>query len=143
MKRALFIGAAARAAGVSIHTLRYYERRGLLSAPQRTPAGYRVYEAAVVDRLRFIQQAQALGFTLAEIKEILRLKFSGRSPCDCVRRRLRARLVALEAELKRLRSIRREIRACLDRARRLPRLPHTASAICPIIEIQSLLAKQR
>ena len=143
MKRPFFIGATARAAGVSIHTIRYYERRGLLPAPQRTPAGYRLYEAAVVDRLRFIQQAQALGFSLAEIKEVLRLKFSGQSPCDCVRQRLRERLAAIEEELKNLRAIRRQIRTCLDRSRRLPRLPHAASAICPIIETRSLEPSKR
>lgn len=128
------IGRIAQAAGVSVHTLRYYERLGLLLAPPRTPAGYRVYDPTTLDRLRFIQQAQALGFSLAEVKEILRLKFSGQSPCDCVRRRLRARLEEIVKELRHLRAVRREIRACLERSRRLPRLPHSASNICPIIE---------
>lgn len=137
MKPTNFIGAVARAAGVSVHTLRYYERLGLLPPPQRTRAGYRVYERPTVDRLRFIQQAQALGFSLAEIKEIVRLKYSGQSPCACVRRRLRQRLDEVEQEMKRLRKVRREVRACLERSRALPRLPHAASSICPIIENRS------
>lgn len=132
-----FIGAVARAAGVSIHTVRYYERLGVLPPPQRTHAGYRVYERPTVDRLRFIQQAQAFGFSLAEIKEIVRLKYAGRSPCTCVRRRLRQRLDEIEQEMKRLRKVRREVRACLERSRALPRLPHSASSICPIIENRS------
>lgn len=134
MKSANFIGAVARAAGASIHTLRYYERLGVLPTPRRTPAGYRVYDPTVVDRLHFIRQAQALGFTLAEVKEILRLKYAGQSPCVCVCRRLRQRLAEIEKEMRRLRAVRREVRACLERSRALPRLPHSASAICPIIE---------
>ncbi|MBI4462614.1 MAG: MerR family transcriptional regulator [Acidobacteria bacterium] len=134
MKRPQFIGPVARDAGVSVHTVRYYERLGLLPPPNRTPAGYRVYEQAAAERLRFIQQAQALGFSLAEIKEIARMKYAGQSPCRCVRRRLRQRLKELEREMKRLHSIRRQIRACLQASRRLPRLPHAASRICPIIE---------
>src|SRR5690349_6903087 len=61
----------AAAAGVHIETLRYYERRGLLPEPPRSPAGYRRYPASDVERLRFIARAKALGFTLAEITALL------------------------------------------------------------------------
>lgn len=134
MKRPRFIGAVARAAGVSVHTVRYYERLGLLPPPERTGAGYRLYEQAAGDRLRFIQQAQAVGFSLAEIREIVRIKYAGRSPCACVRRRLRDRLKEIEQEMKRRQKVRRQIRACLVAARNLRRLPHAASSICPLIE---------
>lgn len=139
----LFIGRVARAAGVSVHTIRYYERRGLLRPPQRTQSGYRVYEQAVVDQLRFIQRAHALGFSLAEVKEILRLKYAAQSPCACVRRRLRQRLAEIEQEMKRLRTVRAEVRACLDSSRHLRPLPHAASAICPIIESHRLQTRMK
>jgi len=138
MKGAARIGEAARAAGVSVQTLRYYERLGLLPRPERTPAGYRLYTADTQARLRFIKQAQALGFSLEETKEILRLTYNGRSPCECVRGKLVEKLKRVERELAALRDFRRELRSTLARARRLPHLPHSASAICPIIELKGL-----
>ncbi|MFQ5818186.1 MAG: heavy metal-responsive transcriptional regulator [Terriglobia bacterium] len=143
MKQVNFIGSIARAAALSVHTLRYYERLGLLPPAHRTPAGYRVYEQTVVNRLRFIQQAQALGFSLAEIKEILRMKYAGTSPCACVRRRLRLRLAEIEQEMKRLRVVRQQVRVCLERSRALPPLPHAASAICPLIEDMPSVGKKK
>ena len=68
------IGQVARASGTSIQTLRYYERERLLQAQARKPSGYRVYRPEAVARLRFIRRAKALGFSLAEIRELLRLQ---------------------------------------------------------------------
>jgi DNA-binding transcriptional MerR regulator len=65
------IGQLAEAAGVNLETVRYYERRGLLAEPPRTPAGYRQYGPAELWRLRLIGRAKRLGFTLAEIAELL------------------------------------------------------------------------
>ena len=129
-----FIGAVARAAGVSVHTVRFYECLGLLPVAQRTETGYRVYEQPVIERVRFIREAQALGFSLAEIKEILRMKYAGQSPCRCVRGLLEKRLEQMERQIASLVRFRRELRQTLKKARRLPRLAHNASAICPIIE---------
>lgn len=67
------IGKAARAANLSIDTVRFYERSGLLRPPPRTAGGYRLYRQDDIDRLRFIHRAKALGFTLEEIAELLRL----------------------------------------------------------------------
>lgn len=68
------IGRLAKMAGVSIDTVRYYERRELLAPPPRTAANYRVYPAEDASRLRFIKKAKALGFSLGEIKELLSLR---------------------------------------------------------------------
>src|SRR2546423_12683141 len=68
--RPFTIGNLARAAGVSVETVRYYERRGLLERPVRRGAEYREYSEADVARLHFIRRAKALGFTLAEIREL-------------------------------------------------------------------------
>jgi MerR family copper efflux transcriptional regulator len=69
----LTIGRLAREAGVGIDTVRFYERAGLMPAAPRTAAGYRTYAAADAGRLRFIRRAKALGFSLDEIAELLRL----------------------------------------------------------------------
>ena len=134
MSTGTFIGQVAQTAGVGVQTIRYYERLGLLPPTQRTDSGYRVYGPGTVERLRFIRQAQVAGFRLEEIKEILRLKYAGQSPCDCVRELLREKLKQVEREMAGLTRFRHELQKTLKRSRKLPRLPHSASTICPIIE---------
>jgi DNA-binding transcriptional MerR regulator len=68
------IGQLAAQTGYSVRTIRFYEQSGLLPAPQRTPAGYRCYDQDAVTRLRFVRSAQALGLTLGEIGEVLRIR---------------------------------------------------------------------
>ncbi len=70
----LTIGKLAQAAGVGVETIRYYQRRGLLSEPQRPPGGIRRYGSADIDRLTFVKSAQNLGFSLDEIIDLLRLE---------------------------------------------------------------------
>jgi len=137
MGAGLFIGRLARQAGVSVQTVRYYERRGLLARPQRTASGYRLYAPETPARLGFIKQAQAVGFSLGEVREILRLTYDGRSPCECVRGMLEEKLARVEQEMAALKRFRHELRRTLARARKLPHLSHRASAICPIIEIST------
>ncbi len=82
-------------AGVNTETLRYYERRGLLTAPPRTPGGYRDYPPTTVDLLRFIKRAQQLGFTLNEVEELLHLNTGGPADCDAARALAEHRLTDL------------------------------------------------
>jgi len=77
----LKIGSVAKAAGVGVQTLHFYERSGLLPKPKRSAANYRLYAPEAVRRVRFIKKAQALGLTLEETKQILDLKDHGREPC--------------------------------------------------------------
>jgi len=67
------IGRLARAADVGVETIRFYEREGLLAPPARTASGYRLYSPKTAERLGFIRRAKALGFSLAEIRELLEL----------------------------------------------------------------------
>ena len=69
----LTISHLAKAAGIGVETIRYYQRIGLLDEPPKPASGYRVYNKSVVARLKFIQRAKELGFTLGEIKELLSL----------------------------------------------------------------------
>src|SRR6266581_4304729 len=95
----------AKQGGVNLETIRYYERRGLLPKPPRTPAGYRTFDAAALRRLRFIKQAQALGFSLKEIKELLALRLDPRASCADVRRRAEAKIADIDEKLRALRAM--------------------------------------
>src|SRR5688572_16538183 len=70
----LSIGQVAKAAGLGIETIRFYERQGLLAEPRRRSSGYRIYDESAVARLQFIRRAKDLGFTLGEIKSLLELR---------------------------------------------------------------------
>lgn len=78
------IGELAKQAGVKVETLRFYERQGLLPPPMRTDSGYRQYSSDDLHRLRFIQQAKSFGFSLREIKDVLRARGRGECPCTDV-----------------------------------------------------------
>jgi DNA-binding transcriptional MerR regulator len=111
----LKIGEVAKASGVGIEALRFYERSGLLGRPARTQSGYRLYDTQVLTRLDFIKRAQVLGFSLQEIKQIIADKQAGRSPCREVREIVRQRLDELDEKLKEMRRYRRELGAALAR----------------------------
>ena len=103
---ALTIGAVARRARVPLDTVRYYERRGLLPAPPRSASGYRQYPADAVRRVTFIKRAQALGFTLEEIAELLALRLTPNGGCDAVERQAQAAMVRIDAKLAELTQMR-------------------------------------
>lgn len=77
--RSLKIGEVAKASGIGIETLRFYEKGGLLDSPSRTESGYRIYNADMLERLNFIKRAQVLGFSLDEIKRIIADKRAGQA----------------------------------------------------------------
>lgn len=99
------IGKAASAANLSIDTVRFYERSGLLRTPPRTASGYRLYRPEDVDRLRFIHRAKALGFTLEEIAQLLKLN-DGTGRRRDVKAVASRRLAELEQKLAELTRIR-------------------------------------
>jgi len=105
----LTIGALAKAAGVHVETVRYYQRRGLLREPARPLNGIRRYAAADVTRLRFIKHAQRSGFTLDEIQALLGL--SGRPACKASRSLAANKLLLIEERMRILTRLRRELRA--------------------------------
>jgi MerR family copper efflux transcriptional regulator len=106
------IGRLAKQAGVNIDTIRYYERNGLIPAPVRRASGYREYGAADAARLRFIMLAKDLGFTLAEIGELLSL--SADRDVRGVKRRAEEHLAQVERKIKELQRIRRGLRTLVD-----------------------------
>ena len=103
------VGEVAERAGVNVETLRYYERRGLLPAPERTPSGHRRYDEETVRFLRAIKEAQAVGFTLAEIAEYLRAARRSGSPSEALRVRMAAKIDQIDARIAALRRMRDEL----------------------------------
>jgi MerR family transcriptional regulator, copper efflux regulator len=103
----LKVGAVAKATGVGVQTLHYYERVGLLPKPSRSAANYRLYSRETVRRVRFIKKAQAIGLTLEEAKQILDLKDHGRAPCHRVVELGQKHLQEINARLTLLRALRR------------------------------------
>ena len=114
----------ARQTGVSPDTLRHYERKGLLPLPARTPAGYRRYGPGAVERVRLIQRALLIGFSLDELARLLRERARGAPPCRKVRDLVAERLVGLETRLHELRLLRDDLRVLLaEWDERLARTP--------------------
>ena len=109
----LRIGQVARQSGMGVESLRFYENRGLIQPVARTPAGYRLYDPSIFERLSFIKKAQAVGFSLDEIGRIIAEARTGKRPCAEVRRLAAGRLAELEQRLAQLKRYRRELRETL------------------------------
>ena len=126
---ALTSGKLAKTAGVNLETIRFYERQNLLFKPPRTVAGYRLFPADAVQRVRFIRRAQTLGFTLKEIKGLLALSQSRDSRCETVRRQAEDKIAEIERKIQALGAMKRALRelsaTCSGRG------PATR---CPILE---------
>lgn len=125
------IGEVAERARVTAKTLRFYERAGLLPEPARTEAGYRDYAPDAIERVRFIKDAQASGFTLAQVAEVLAIRDDGQPPCDHVRALVEVRLSEVEERLRELRAVRSELRAIAARAEELD--PSDCDGYCGLI----------
>ncbi len=102
----LSIGELARQANVNIETIRYYERRGLLSKPPRNKSGHRRYSQEAVKRTDFIKRCQALGFSLKEITEILELRITPKSTCAEMKSRVGEKLTDVDKKIHELVHIR-------------------------------------
>lgn len=129
---ALRMGELARKAGVIRETLRFYERKGLLPRPPRTPSGYRAYPREMVGRVRFIRQAQESGFSLREIGELLELRVGPWATCAQVRRKATDKLREIDRKMANL----RRMRAAMARLTRLCTGRGPVSR-CPILEALS------
>jgi Hg(II)-responsive transcriptional regulator len=126
----LTIGKVARMAGVSIDTVRFYERNGLIPDPPRRESGYRDYSQEIVFRLKFIHNAKELGFTLHEIRDILGLQKIPGAKCQSVQKLAENKTLLVKEKIQRLLRIQKAleylIEACKD--------PEHAFE-CPILEV--------
>jgi MerR family mercuric resistance operon transcriptional regulator len=129
MEDTLRMGELAASVGLSRETLRYYERIGLLPEPDRSTSGYRQYPREAVGRLKFIGRAQELGFTLAEIEELLGLRVDNVAACDRVCEHAAAKLESVEAKVADLKRIASSLSALIDQCE-----SRETTVECPILE---------
>ena len=113
-KAFLYSSELAQLGGVSTDTLRHYERRGLVPRPPRSSKGYRQYPLETADRVRLVQRALAVGFSLGELARILAERDRGKAPCREVRALAQAKLTDLETRIAELEALRIELRLILE-----------------------------
>jgi DNA-binding transcriptional MerR regulator len=144
VQRTLTIGELARSANVPTSTVRFYERRGLLKPDARTQSNYRTYSLRTLERLKFIRAAQANGFSLKDIREMLALTYSDDPPCEEVAALIEHRLDDVKQRLRELKRVHRALtvalRSCckggpdwcneIERLKGRPSAPCTSSR-CP------------
>lgn len=123
------IGHLARRTGVKVPTIRYYERIGLMPAPERSTGNQRLYTDAHADRLGFLRHARELGFSLDAIRTLLELSDNPDAPCETADAIARARLEEVESRITRLESLKTELQ------RMLGRCAHGRAADCRVIEV--------
>ncbi len=124
------ISQLAKQAGVHIETVRYYERRGLIPQPLRNPSGYRQYAPEDLLRIKFIKRAQALGFSLNEISEILSLRMAPGTTCGDIKTRVEAKISAVERKIEDLQQMHRALLTLVGKCSGKGPLGQ-----CPILEI--------
>jgi Hg(II)-responsive transcriptional regulator len=136
--RPLSIGQVASAAGVNVQTLRYYERVGLMPDPKRSRSGYRMYTDDTVRMVTFVKRAQELGFTLREVKELLKLRTAGLQRRDAVRAAAQAKVEDIDARIADLNAIRAALSSLLTTCACQRTKPE-----CPILEALEKTSQER
>lgn len=124
----------AKQAAVTVHVVRNYLRRGLLRAATHTESGYQLFSASELQRLHFIRTAQQLGFTLAEIEEIIRRSLLRHSPCPLVRDIIRRRLDDTRQQLDTLLAMHQRMERATHAWATLPDSVPTGDDVCALIE---------
>ena len=125
MRDGMTIGGLAKAAGVNVETIRYYQRRGLIGEPHKPPGGHRRYPAWVTNQIGFIRRAQQLGFSLAEVQTLLKF-CDGRNTRE-TRAIAERKIATMDLHIKHLQGVRRRLNALVAKSRKAGR------AFCPII----------
>lgn len=125
----LTIGQVARQAGVGVETVRYYEREGLIPAPPRSASGYRHYPADSVRRLAFIRHAKALGFSLADIRELLALRTEPGASSAPVRHLAETKLMEIRDKIAALEKMQQTLEHLVEQCS-----GHVPTSECPILD---------
>lgn len=128
MSQGVTIGAASRACGVKVPTIRYYEQIALLPSPLRTDGNRRLYEQSDLKRLRFIRHARELGLEIEPIRELLALADKPGGPCETADIIARSHLAAIDHRIARLTALRAEVA-------RMAECPHGSARECRVIEV--------
>jgi len=126
MRQGMTIGGLAKAAGVNVETIRYYQRRGLIHEPHKPPGGHRRYPALTLEQISFIRRAQNLGFSLAEVKSLLDL--SEGLDHRATRLIAESKVASLELHIGHLQKMRRQLKVLIAKSRNAK-----GRKFCPII----------
>lgn len=122
-------GKLAKKSGVNTATVRYYEKRELLPEPPRSNAGYRMFSTESINRMRFIKQAQEIGFSLKEIKELLDLRVTPRATTVDVRKRAMEKIVDIGEKIQRLRAMKKSLEILVNSC-----CEDVSASECPILD---------
>jgi len=121
-------GELAKECGVNIEALRYYEKRRLIDPPERSEVGYRLYSQEDAAKIRFIRNAQKLGFTLNEIMELLKLRVHKKESCGPVLEKAQKKLDEVEQKIKGLKSMKKVLKQLIHRCEE-----SALTSDCPIL----------
>ena len=128
-------GQLAQRVGINIETVRFYEKEGLLSPANRTPSGYRQFGEGAIDRLKFVQRAKLLGFSLSEIRELLHLQDKDVKSCVEIRGRLQNKLIAVQAKKAELERLEAHLHSALRKCNRQLKHPGPQQTDgCPVFK---------
>jgi MerR family mercuric resistance operon transcriptional regulator len=142
MAQILQIGQAAKATGLSIDAIRFYQKCGLVRPPARTTGGFRLFNGTDLEELQFIARAQELGFSLSEIKDLIHVQQQDGRGCPEVRALLKRKLAVVRGKISALRQIEIELHQALRRCERV--LKGSANApVCPVIDQIQRASKKR
>ncbi|MDO8343622.1 MAG: helix-turn-helix domain-containing protein [Cellvibrio sp.] len=136
---ALSIGDFSKATGCAIETIRYYERAGIISKPPRSSGGHRLYNQTNVQQLRFVLKARQMGFSLAEVKELLNLATDEQQPCQEVLDMADRNLEAIQRKIDQLSGFKQELQG-LSRTCKTCCAGKASASECNIIEAMHTLA---
>ncbi|MBI4353165.1 MAG: heavy metal-responsive transcriptional regulator [Candidatus Omnitrophica bacterium] len=136
------IGEMTRKTGTSVDTVRYYEKLGLLDKPVRSDGGFRLYSDADIQKLRFIRKAQSLGFSLKEIKTIMKESWKGLGNCcGYVEKLIKGKLSELDAKFRELKTMRSDLQGMLRQWIPLAEARKRKFIVCPQIESKGQLKR--
>jgi DNA-binding transcriptional MerR regulator len=135
MSHAARIGQVAQETGLSIDTIRFYEKQGLLKRSPRTEGGFRLFGLGDIETLKFVRKAQELGFSLNEIRELLILRSDHVPACSHVKELLDQKVVAVEQKISELQDLERSLKQALQKCKRELRIASARhEECCPVIE---------
>jgi DNA-binding transcriptional MerR regulator len=129
----LRIGQVSRQTGLSVDTIRFYEKEGLLPPPVRTLGGYRLYSALEVADLEFIQRAQGLGFSLNEIRELISIQCQSQEVCGHVRELITQKLTIVRGKILELQRLEKALSDALTQCKKTLRKRSKPQVSCPVL----------
>jgi DNA-binding transcriptional MerR regulator len=130
----VYIGAIAKEAGLSVDTVRFYEKQYLLKPPPRTQAGYRLYGAEELRTLRFITRAQKLGFSLQEIRQLVNIQHCPGEVCEKTSRVIEEKLGHVREKIAQLCEIESSLKSALQKCSRKRKMPFQSGPDCPVLD---------